>query len=78
MDAADGVHVRALRGGLAAIKAAADPKDREALADAMRAMRTDTIVGPLDFGAGPAPNVAFTPVFPTQWQPAPGSTPTSW
>jgi branched-chain amino acid transport system substrate-binding protein len=53
---------------LAGIKAAADPKDREALAGALRTMQTETIVGPLDFGAGPAPNVAFTPVFPTQWQ----------
>lgn len=60
---------------LAGIKAAADPKDREALADALRTMRMETIVGPLDFGAGPAPNVAFTPVFPTQWQRGTGAYP---
>jgi branched-chain amino acid transport system substrate-binding protein len=53
---------------VAGIKAASEPKNRESLADALRTLRTDTIVGPLDFGAGPAPNVAFTPVFPTQWQ----------
>jgi branched-chain amino acid transport system substrate-binding protein len=60
---------------LAAIKAAADPKDRDALADAVRSLRTETIVGPLDFGAGPAPNVAFTPVFPAQWQRGTGAYP---
>jgi branched-chain amino acid transport system substrate-binding protein len=60
---------------LAAIKAAADPKDRDALADAVRSLRTETIVGPLDFGAGPAPNVAFTPVFPAQWQRGAGAYP---
>jgi branched-chain amino acid transport system substrate-binding protein len=53
---------------LAGIRAAAEPKNRESLAEALRTLQTDTVVGPLDFGAGPAPNVAFTPVFPTQWQ----------
>ncbi len=59
----------------AALKASADPKDRDAVADALRSMQTETIVGPLDFGGGPAPNVAFTPVFPTQWQRGTGAYP---
>jgi branched-chain amino acid transport system substrate-binding protein len=60
---------------LAALKASADPKDRDAVADALRSLQTETIVGPLDFGGGPAPNVAFTPVFPTQWQRGTGAYP---
>ena len=60
---------------LAALKASTAPKDREAVADALRSLQTETIVGPLDFGGGPAPNVAFTPVFPTQWQRGTGAYP---
>jgi branched-chain amino acid transport system substrate-binding protein len=60
---------------LAAIKASADPKSHDALADAVRSLRTETIIGPVDFGTGPAPNVAFTPVFPAQWQRGTGAYP---
>ncbi len=60
---------------VAALKAAADPKDKKAVAAALKTLKTSTIVGPLDFGAGPAPNVAFTPVFPTQWQRGTGKYP---
>jgi branched-chain amino acid transport system substrate-binding protein len=60
---------------LAALKASTAPKDREAVADALRSLQTETIVGPLDFAGGPAPNVAFTPVFPTQWQRGTGAYP---
>jgi branched-chain amino acid transport system substrate-binding protein len=34
-----------------------------------------SIVGPIDFTSGPAPNVAFMPVFPTQWQRGAGKYP---
>ena len=51
-----------------AIKSAPDPKDKNAMADAIGKLRMDSIVGNIDFTSGPAKNVAFMPVFPTQWQ----------
>jgi branched-chain amino acid transport system substrate-binding protein len=42
--------------------------DRAALAAAIAGMRLDTVVGPLDWTAGPVPNVAKTPMVGGQWR----------
>lgn len=42
--------------------------DKQAVANAMRTLRVDTIVGPLDWTSGPAPNVAKTPLVGGQWR----------
>jgi branched-chain amino acid transport system substrate-binding protein len=59
----------------AALKAANDPKDKNAVAEGIGKLRTETIVGPVDFTSGPAPNVAFNPVYGCQWQRATGAFP---
>jgi branched-chain amino acid transport system substrate-binding protein len=59
----------------AALAAANDPKDKAAVADAIRNLSVDTIVGPVDFTNGPAPNVAFNPVYASQWQRGEGDYP---
>ncbi len=46
---------------------AADPKDKKAIADAIRDTQTDTIVGPVSWKDGPTPNVAKTPLVGGQW-----------
>ena len=58
-----------------AIKNAPDAKDKKAVADALGQLTMQSIVGPIDFTSGPAPNVAFMPVFPTQWQRGAGKYP---
>ncbi len=55
----------------AAVVAAGGP-DKEALADALAGLQVSTIVGDLDWGAGPVPNVAKTPLAGGQWRPADG------
>jgi branched-chain amino acid transport system substrate-binding protein len=53
----------------AAFTAAEAIDDPRAIADAIARLRLDTIVGPLDWSAGPVPNVATTPVVGGQWRP---------
>ncbi|WP_447034745.1 ABC transporter substrate-binding protein [Streptomyces sp. DSM 118878] len=48
----------------------ADPTDRQAIADTLDGTRLDTIVGPLDWTAGPTPNIALLPLAGGQWQPS--------
>lgn len=43
--------------------------DRRAIATAISEMQLDTVVGLLDWTAGPVPNVATTPVVGGQWRP---------
>ncbi|MFN3642220.1 MAG: ABC transporter substrate-binding protein [Gemmobacter sp.] len=54
--------------GIAALKASGDPKDRDALRDAMANLRLDTMVGPIDFAGSPIRNVARTEVAGGQWR----------
>lgn len=54
--------------GIAALKAAGDPKDREAVRDAMANLRLDTMVGPIDFPGSPIASVARTEVAGGQWR----------
>jgi branched-chain amino acid transport system substrate-binding protein len=56
--------------GFAAIKASADAKDKAAVAKALSTLKTDTMVGKVDFTSGPVPNVSPGPIIGTQWVPA--------
>jgi branched-chain amino acid transport system substrate-binding protein len=51
-----------------ALKRAGKVDDRKAVADAIKATKLDTIVGPLDWSTGPVPNVAKTPLVGGQWR----------
>jgi branched-chain amino acid transport system substrate-binding protein len=48
---------------------AAGSIDTTAVAGALAQLRVDTVAGPLDWTAGPVPNVATTPVVGGQWRP---------
>ncbi|WP_368396621.1 hypothetical protein [Streptomyces sclerotialus] len=52
-----------------ALRTAADPTDRAAVAEAVGATRLETVAGPLDWTAGPVPNVATVRLAGGQWQP---------
>lgn len=52
---------------LAALQASGAPKDKQAVADALRTLITDTAYGKVDFANGPMPGVALTPLVGTQW-----------
>ena len=51
-----------------ALKRAGGPDDKQAIADAIKATKLATIVGPLDWSSGPVPNVAKTPLVGGQWR----------
>jgi branched-chain amino acid transport system substrate-binding protein len=51
----------------AALKAAADPKDKAAVAKAISTVDVQTPVGRLQFGKGPNANVVATPIIGGQW-----------
>jgi branched-chain amino acid transport system substrate-binding protein len=51
----------------AALKASGDPKDKQKVADAMKTLSVDTILGTLAWGKGPVPNVVATPIPGGQW-----------
>jgi branched-chain amino acid transport system substrate-binding protein len=53
----------------AAFAASGSVEDRRGIADAIGRMRLDTVVGPLDFTAGPVRGVAKTPLVGGQWRP---------
>ena len=53
--------------GIAAIKAAPNPKDKAGLADAMSKLKVDTPLGHLDWTTGPVKNVVTTPLVNCQW-----------
>jgi branched-chain amino acid transport system substrate-binding protein len=52
----------------AAFGAVGSIDDREGVARAIAGMRLDTVIGPVDFTAGPVPGVAKTPLAGGQWQ----------
>jgi branched-chain amino acid transport system substrate-binding protein len=54
--------------GLAALKTAADPRDRKSVRDALREMTLDTIVGKVDFKGSPIKSVAKTALVGGQWR----------
>ena len=51
-----------------ALKRAEDIDEADALRDAIKATQLSTIVGKVDFSAGPVPNVAKTPLAGGQWR----------
>lgn len=51
-----------------ALKRSGDPTDYDAVRDAVAETQMDTIVGYLDWSAGPVPNVAKTPLVGGQWR----------
>jgi branched-chain amino acid transport system substrate-binding protein len=51
-----------------ALGAASDPKDKQAVAEAISKTRMDTLVGSVDWTSGPVPNVAKTPLTGGQWR----------
>jgi branched-chain amino acid transport system substrate-binding protein len=57
--------------GVAALKASGDPKNKTAVANAMKTLRVETSVGNLHWGKGPVPNVVQTPIPGGQWIKAP-------
>ena len=52
----------------AAAVQAAGSNDKQAIADAMKTLKVNTVVGDLDWAAGPVPNVAKTPIAGGQWR----------
>jgi branched-chain amino acid transport system substrate-binding protein len=60
--------------GIAALKASANPRNKEAVAKALGSLNTVTMAGKVDFTSGPVPNVSPGPIIGTQWVKAkPGS-----
>jgi len=51
-----------------ALKRSGDPTDYDSLRDAVAETQLDTIVGRIDWSAGPVPNVAKTPLVGGQWR----------
>ena len=45
-----------------------DPTDPDSIASAIRATSYSSVVGPIDFGSGPVPNIAKTPLVGGQWR----------
>jgi branched-chain amino acid transport system substrate-binding protein len=60
--------------GVAALKACANPKDKAEIAKALATLQTTTMMGKVDFTAGPVGNVSTVPMIGAQWvKPAAGS-----
>lgn len=57
--------------GFEALKASADPRDKAAVAKAIATLKTTTMIGKVDFTAGPVANVSPGPIIGTQWVKAP-------
>jgi len=57
----------------AAAVSAAGSSDKAKVADALKTLKVDTVVGNLDWSSGPVPNVAKTPLTGGQWRKVPGS-----
>lgn len=53
--------------GFAALSASADVKDKAAVAKSISTLKTDTMIGKVDFTSGPVPNVSPGPIIGTQW-----------
>jgi branched-chain amino acid transport system substrate-binding protein len=52
----------------AALAKSKGPTDRQGIIDAIKTLKLDTVVGPLDWTKGPVPNVAKTPLVGGQWR----------
>lgn len=63
-----GASLSAIDVAMAALSAASDPKDHDAVAEVLPTLRADSIGGAVDFTSGPVKNVAHGPIIGTQWQ----------
>ena len=66
-----GATMSLLDAGMAALQASDSPNSRAAVAAALGRLKTTTMIGPVDFTAGPVPNVSTAPIIGTQWVKAP-------
>ena len=57
---------------MAALAASGNPKNKDAVADAIPVLKAETIGGLVDFTTGPVRNVATGPIIGTQWQESQG------
>jgi branched-chain amino acid transport system substrate-binding protein len=62
-----GASMSLLDAGVAALKAASDPQDKDAVAKAIGTLAVDTPMGKLEWGKGPNGNVVATPIIGGQW-----------
>jgi branched-chain amino acid transport system substrate-binding protein len=62
-----GASLSLLDAGFAALKAAANPKDKAAVAKSIAGLKTTTMMGRIDFTSGPVPNVSPTNMIGAQW-----------
>ena len=62
-----GASMSLLDAGFEALKAASDPKSKEAVAKALSTLKTETMIGKVDFTSGPVANVSPGPIIGTQW-----------
>ena len=62
-----GASMALLDAGVEALKAAANPKDKAAVASGLAKLNITTIAGKVDFTSGPVPNVAHGPIIGSQW-----------
>ncbi|MCZ7664855.1 MAG: hypothetical protein M5U22_18900 [Thermoleophilia bacterium] len=53
--------------GIAALTASGDPKNKEAVAEALKTLAVETPLGNLDWSKGPVPNVTTAPIIDGQW-----------
>jgi branched-chain amino acid transport system substrate-binding protein len=62
-----GASLSLIDAGFAALKSSGAPKDKAAVAGALKVLDTVTTVGRVNFREGPAPNVATTSLIGSQW-----------
>ena len=62
-----GASMSLLDAGFEALKASANAKDKAAVAKALSTLKTETMIGKVDFTSGPVPNVSPGPIIGTQW-----------
>jgi branched-chain amino acid transport system substrate-binding protein len=65
-----GASMSLLDAGFAALVAAGDPSNKNAVVKALSTLDTTTMVGKVDFKTGPFPNVSVTPILGCQWRKA--------
>ncbi|PBC12415.1 ABC transporter substrate-binding protein [Mesorhizobium sp. WSM3859] len=62
-----GASMSLLDAGFEALKASSNAKDKAAVAKALSTLKTETMIGKVDFTSGPVANVSPGPIIGTQW-----------
>ncbi|TGU94267.1 ABC transporter substrate-binding protein [Mesorhizobium sp. M00.F.Ca.ET.151.01.1.1] len=62
-----GASMSLLDAGFEALKASSDAKDKASVAKALSTLKTETMIGKVDFTGGPVANVSPGPIIGTQW-----------